>query len=86
MSVVEVKKIRAREWEDGKFAVYFTAVVDGEETETLEWLTEDGELEMTDDHLSSAHDFTSEQQNAIRAALNEYISENEEKIAELQAA
>lgn len=68
---IVVSNVHTDVWDDGETpAVFFDIDYDGENISTLEWLTEDGELECKDSHLKSTGDFSF----SVNEFLREHVS------------
>ncbi|NTI03167.1 hypothetical protein G6K88_14175 [Agrobacterium rhizogenes] len=80
---VEIRNIRINFWEEDKVAVYFKLCLDDKTISTLEWIDSDGDLEITDSHIESAHDFSSYLKDFTRNRLAAYLADHGEDIDEL---
>ncbi|WSG96403.1 hypothetical protein U8P76_05690 [Rhizobium johnstonii] len=79
---IAIKSIRIDSWEDEKVAVYFTLIQDDRKTRTLEWINSDGDLEVADSHIDSAHEFSQHLKSFIRDKLNAYLDGHREEVDE----
>ncbi len=83
---IELNDIRVDIWEDQNVAVFFTLCLDGEKVQSLEWIDSDGNLEVVDSHVESAHDFSGYLKDFIRDALLKHLDAHREEIDELAKA
>ncbi|UWU29137.1 hypothetical protein N2600_03965 [Rhizobium sp. WSM1274] len=80
---IEIKRIRIDFWEEEKVAVYFTLCLDEEKISTLEWVDSDGDLEVSDSHIDSAHQFSHHLKMFINDKLNDYLNRHRDEVDEL---
>ncbi|TCA62713.1 hypothetical protein E0J16_00045 [Rhizobium pisi] len=84
---IVIKNFRVNDWEGEKLAVYFTVEQDDENTDTLEWITDDGDLEEADSHIDCIDNFSEYLRGFVRGELKKFIEIEGErkKITELLA-
>lgn len=81
---IEIKNVRVGLWDDFETPViFFTLLTGSEEIPTLEWLDPDGDLEVRDSHIKSAHDFGSRTIDIIREQLEDYLTAHRDEVEEL---